>query len=87
MTLEPLLAALASMGITATVKADHERYAEAGQYWTVVFSGPGVREGLLRGEARDLSKLLTRLMRRLDEEGVHVVGWEGLLDQHSGDPS
>jgi hypothetical protein len=30
---------LAESGVTVILKADHERFAESGDYWTLVFTG------------------------------------------------
>ncbi|MFV2022031.1 hypothetical protein [Micromonospora sp. LOL_023] len=43
--IEDLMERLARAGVTAIIKIDHERYAEQGEPWTLVISGPALGDG------------------------------------------
>jgi hypothetical protein len=62
---ERLMRRLGEAGLTAIVKIDHERLAEEGKPWTVVFSGPVLGdEGFVRAEEECLNVGLLRLRER-----------------------
>lgn len=59
MKVEHLMQRLAQTGATAIIKIDHERFAEQGDPWTLVISGPVLGEdGFVRAEEETLSKCL-----------------------------
>jgi hypothetical protein len=75
MDIEALMRRLAGAGTTVIVKADHERLAEGGEYWTLVVSGGTLgQDGLVRAEASSLADCLRTGLSRLREKGARW-GW------------
>lgn len=74
MDVEVLMRKLAEAGTTVILKADHERYALGGDYWTLVISGGSLgAQGLVRAEEATLDECLRVGLARLMESGS---GWE-----------
>ncbi|MEV6069437.1 hypothetical protein AB0L82_23070 [Nocardia sp. NPDC052001] len=73
--IEQLMQRLAACGVSMLLKADHERYAENGECWTVVISGSGIPEkfGFVRAEERTLKMCLEVALSRLLEIGEEWV--------------
>lgn len=70
MDIERLMRLLAQSGATVLLKADHERFAEEGEYWTLVISGPALGEqGLVRAESSSLAECLRVGLKRLQRSG------------------
>ena len=72
MDIAELMRRLAASGVTAILKADHERFASGGDYWTIVISGGALgADGLIRAEENSLrgclQVALTRLRARCHE--------------------
>lgn len=72
MDLTALLQWLAEHGITALIKVDAERMAEATQPWTFVASGAPLGEEFVRTDAATLATCLNHALPRLAEHGIHV---------------
>jgi hypothetical protein len=61
---------LAESGVTVILKADHERFAESGDYWTLVFTGGRLAEfGVIRAEEPTVAECLRAALPRLAAMG------------------
>lgn len=69
--IEQLMQRLAQAGATAIIKIDHERFAEQGELWTIVISGPVLGDdGFVRAEEVTLSECLKVGLSRLQDRGA-----------------
>ncbi|WP_433528934.1 hypothetical protein ACQPYA_21735 [Micromonospora sp. CA-263727] len=74
MDIEVLMCKLAEAGTTVILKVDHERYAQGGDYWTLVISGGSLgAQGLVRAEEASLAECLRVGLSRLMDGGSQ---WE-----------
>ena len=70
MELERLMWQLAESGVTVVLKADHERFAEGGPYWTLFISGSRLGDdGPVHADEGTLKECLTVGLTRLLERG------------------
>jgi uncharacterized protein (DUF302 family) len=68
--IEQLMQRLAQAGATVIIKIDHERFAEQGDPWTLVISGPVLGDdGFVRAEEVTLSECLKVGLTRLQGQG------------------
>jgi hypothetical protein len=75
MKLEQLMQRFAQAGATAIIKVDHERFAEHGEPWTLVISGPALGDdGFVRAEEATLAECLKVGLSRLQSRG-HQWQW------------
>jgi hypothetical protein len=77
--IEDLMERLAQAGVTVIIKIGHERYAEQGEPWTLVISGPALGDGgFVRAEEATFDECvrvgLSRLRAR-DERWQWVSGY------------
>ena len=70
MDIESLMRRLAEAGTTVILKADHERFSQGADYWTLVVSGGSLgAQGLVRAEEASLTDCLRAGLTRLRDSG------------------